>query len=187
MTKRRYETTMMRAVESLAVGAGVMSILILIWSGFDVLTAPGTTTWGLGMLPGIFGFVVVCLWLFYVVCAIGLAAIASPAWWLLHKLGRRNWIDAILLGAVLSYGAPFALSLLDSPQSGPPWQNSSGDYTLIYHPPRKPKWLETALSPVPLGVIGAMTGFVIWCRAYRRVDAEMDKQRARVTSGDTQA
>src|SRR5262249_45232351 len=82
------------------------------------------------------------VWLF------GLILFASVPWWLLHKLGQRDWLTAVLLGIVLTVAVWFLVVPGISFQAG----------TIR----------AVAESALRFAAAGAIVGFIVWRVAYRR-------------------
>ena len=84
--------------------------------------------------------------------ALGLVA-ASPLWFLLDLRGCRKPWQAALLGATLSIAATVAYVVsINFDRGVPPLLDGSTD----------------ALFFLPIAVIGAVVGIVVWATAYRR-------------------
>lgn len=71
---------------------------------------------------------------------IGLLVVGLPAWALANRLGRRNWYDGAIIGAVLAYAAFFL------------WILAAGRAT----------WIEAATISLPLAAAGAVSGLTVW-------------------------
>jgi len=50
----------------------------------------------------------------FILFTVGLAFVGAPAWWLLHRLGRRSWFDALLLGFFLTFVCSLFLLVQDT-------------------------------------------------------------------------
>lgn len=77
---------------------------------------------------------------------VGLAVLAGPAWWLLHRLGLRSWTAAVSLGLLLNGSVVWAFF------GTIPAYASSADILKV--------WLLLSLP-------GVVVSLVIWRAAYR--------------------
>jgi len=83
--------------------------------------------------------------------AIGLAILGAPSWHLLHRFGLRSWVYLTLLGATLT-------AITNAFGSGPPMLANNATWN---------GRIEWAML---MGVVGGITGLVMWLSAYRRSD-----------------
>ena len=85
---------------------------------------------------------------------VGLLAIGSPIWALLHALGLTSrWIGAVVGGAITALVAPVLLAL-------PEFDLLNADHGM--------GWPHSAANVVAFGVIGAVVGWVVVTVAYDR-------------------
>jgi hypothetical protein len=80
--------------------------------------------------------------------ATGLCLLGAPGWYLLHRYGLRGWVSLTILGATFTSVANFLLN-------APPVIATAVDLR---------GRIEWALV---MGVVGGLTGFVMWRIAYR--------------------
>jgi hypothetical protein len=147
----------------LVVGAVTGSGLFLLGTILAVFaagrrSAPDSIPWQdtIGLLLLLFGIT-----LFYF--ALGLVLVGAPAWWLLHRLGRRTLLDAVIAGAALSSSTYLSLVLLGVVPlifgPGPQYFAASVIGTVVV--------LMLLVNAIWVAVSGALAGFVIWGIAYR--------------------
>src|SRR5262249_9150134 len=99
LPKGEYRTSPGRSVAALCVGAVVGAALYAAEYVTSVLEAFGIGyVWQYGMNTAVMIFVVAL-----VVWIAGLALAGAPVWWLLHRLGWRQWPVAMALGAILTF------------------------------------------------------------------------------------
>ena len=170
----RNETTTLRVMWGLVLGAVTGSGLFLLGTLLAIFAAArrsgsDSTPWQdtIGLLLLFFGIT-----LFYF--ALGLVVVGAPAWWLLHRLGRRTLLDAVIAGAALSSLTYLLLVLLDFVPLifGPGSQyfaDSLGDPNADQQPSAigTVVVLMVSVNAIWVAVSGALAGFVIWGIAYR--------------------
>jgi hypothetical protein len=156
----RYETTLRRAALALLAGAAAGATIVtalhldLMVRLFRTLT---DTVQFVGFISSIY----------LVLFVSGLLVLGVPAWWPLHRLGRRNRMHAIILGATLtlvSYVAfsQFSWHVLMKPFFGPwpvVWLWTGGRW-----PGYGPTIVEGAIW---YAFVGSLVGLLIWRIAYR--------------------
>jgi hypothetical protein len=143
---RRYETSLDRAGLALGVGAVLGGVFAALLAGMGEGAGAGTVA--TGFLVGI------------VVTAIIATAIGGPLWLVLHVVGRRGPLSAVLAGAISgfllflggqTYGfGLFPEALLDT-------------RTWLY------RWASAAAVSLILAAISALIGWTMWRVAYRRM------------------
>lgn len=155
-----YQTDRRRAWRALimgaATGAGIVALLFLALTARDdgVLRA-------LQILPFIL-FVFVCAFAGW---AIGLFALAAPAWWLLHRMRVRSLPVALVLGAVGAFLGHLGLEATGfHAMNFVTHELFSGDPTMQYD-----AW-SSYRAALALSVVGVIVAAVAWRTAYRRVD-----------------
>lgn len=162
---RRRLTGLPRAALALVAGAATGAVLVALWSlqGQAATWGPGYVAAN-GLRTGATVFLLAMMaWL------LGLICFASLPWWALHRLGRRGWPSAILLGAVLTFAVGLAgltggFGLLLGSASSVAVDGGSlvVDGRLTEH-----GWRSAISGSLLLAVAGAAAGAVIWRVAYR--------------------
>jgi hypothetical protein len=173
MERADYVTTFPRALLALLVGALVGALAFLLELGVLLALRPsklsemteyvGTTNSDLIMLIALAALV------FF---AGGLLLIGAPVWWILHRLGHRQWFYAAGLGAVLG-SAGFILMSLWNPE----WPALSlvsfmteefGGLTARNGQLSGEGWSALFRGAIGIAVAGAAAGLGLWKIAYRR-------------------
>jgi hypothetical protein len=158
----RYETSLGRVALALLAGAAAgASIITALHLG--LMVRPFRT------LTDTVQFVGFISSIYFVLFASGLLVLGAPAWWLLHRLGRRNRIHAMTLGATLtlvSYAAysQFSRLFLHKLFYGPApifWGLGRGLRGWF------PYWLTLIEGAVWYSIAGGLVGLLIWRIAYR--------------------
>jgi hypothetical protein len=102
----------------------------------------------------------------------GLLIVGTPLWWILHKLGRRTWLDALALGAVLA-AAGFVAMVMYNPE----WPALSlisflteefGGLTAANGRLSGQGWEALVRGAIGIALAGAFAGLAMWRIAYRR-------------------
>jgi hypothetical protein len=163
-----YDTTSPRVALSLIAGALAGASLIALWWVWGTAQNLGVQyLLNYGALPTVFVFIVAL-----VIWAIGLATFGLPLWWLLHKLGLRHWLVAVVAGAALTFLVDFGIEtrlfelippLISSNFSA----SDSGGPTIIANQLTSHGWRVTFLAALQLSLGGALVALVIWRIAYR--------------------
>lgn len=173
MKRADYVTTIPRAMVAMLVGAAIGALVffvqimaLVVFEPFkmdDLASAAGTTN--LELISVIAGYGLAYF-------AVGLLIVVPPVWWLLHRLGRRNWFDALGLGAVLSPLCFVLVALWD-----PNWQALSlisyatedgGGITAVNDRLTADGWSALIRGAAGIAVSGALAGLTIWRIAYRK-------------------
>ena len=173
MERAGYKTTILRAGLALVGGAvagtasfvlEIVALLALRPSKLGELNEfVGTTTVELFQLIALFSLI------FF---AVGLLVVGSPVWWLLHRLGRRDWFYAVAVGAGLG-SAGFAGWVLWNPE----WPALSlisflteefGGLTARDGQLSAEGWEALVRGTIGIGIAGALAGLMLWKIAYRR-------------------
>ncbi|MEO6339932.1 MAG: hypothetical protein ABIO39_07850 [Caulobacteraceae bacterium] len=177
MQTRRSLSGLPRAALALAAGAvaGAALVTLAALLGQVVAYGPGYVTAN-GLNTGSTVF----LWAL-AAWAGGLIVFAALPWWGLHRLGRRGWSSAVLLGAALTFAAYLGLStaafgLMSGSQAT---VAATGGGPLVVEGRLTPQGWRSAISgALLLSAAGATVGLVIWRVAYRGPGA-LDAQKAR--------
>jgi hypothetical protein len=150
MPRRDYDTTIDRAAIALVVGALVGSLLV--GATMIVLGLAGV---GSGQLidPVRLGLIAPIYAFFYF--AAGLAAVGVPIWIVLHRRGYRGRLAATVTGF---FAAGLTWLLLQT------WNNIVRGTI-----PEVGELWPVLISALPVAIIGAVVGFVVWRIAYRPV------------------
>jgi hypothetical protein len=123
----------------------------------------GTTSAELFILIAAFSFI------FF---AAGLLIVGAPFWWVLHRFGRRTWLDAVVLGAALG-AAGFVAMVMWNPE----WPALSlisflteefGGLTASNGRLSGQGWEALVRGAVGIAIAGALAGLALWRIAYRR-------------------
>lgn len=111
MIQQHYETTLGRAAVALLTGAIVGPRLVLLGT-MGSMAFYSSSVGGLIGAPSerIVNIITLVFVYAFVSFAGGLAILGAPLWWLFHRLGRRSWIDALILGVVLSFACSLFLT-----------------------------------------------------------------------------
>ncbi|MGE5202759.1 MAG: hypothetical protein ACM3O6_11925 [Acidobacteriota bacterium] len=167
-----YETTLARAGAGILVGTVTGTLLVsLVIAGSAVLASYAHWSSSVDFSSGNL------FWLLFIVVAIfgtfgiGLLALAAPIWWLLHRCGRRSWIDAMALGAVLTFAtcaAPSAIRSVWPPQSYRYSSSDGGGPEVIDNKLTEHGWHNLLKTAGLFSAAGSIVGLVIWRVAYRR-------------------
>jgi hypothetical protein len=148
------QTTPLRALGALAVGAGFAGVLTA-----AIMAAPFSG--GTALLPVAAGaFILPAGVTFFV----GLLVLGAPLWLAAHRMGRRSVWDAIFLGAVLTAAVFFALTWGGGPDEE---ILRRFDAQARAEALRGMRLARTSIVVV-MALIGAATGALIWRIAYRR-------------------
>jgi hypothetical protein len=149
---RNYDTTFGRAAFALAIGAaagGILTGLIfatLVPFGF---TNPEHDPPTLGDLLGAIPVVSVFATLGY---GAALVLVGVPMWLLMHRLGWRSWLDAMLGGFLAAGLACFVVR-----------SSITAGTALLFG------WRPIIESVLLVAAIGATVGLVVWRIAYRPI------------------
>ncbi|MBX3595744.1 MAG: hypothetical protein KF783_14815 [Sphingomonas sp.] len=142
---RSYETSLDRAGLALGAGgllAGLAVLLLVVAAGQrDALSL--VASWILGT----------------VFAMLGITAVATPLWLVLHLSGLRRMWHAAALGALLAMivfvaGQTYGFGLFDAPPSD--------HRTWLY------RWFSALATSGLLAIVGAAIGAAMWRVAYRR-------------------
>lgn len=166
-----YETTLPRAAAALFVGQLTGGSLVTAWVLGEALYAaasqPGDLALGVASLfltgaavTGTFG--------------LGLALLAAPLWYVLHRLGWRGPLAAAVLGWVLTFctvAGPRTLWSLIVNAGDKFTIGDNGGAEMIEGVLTRHGWSNILGSAAEIGVAGAIVGLVVWRVAYRRRDA----------------
>jgi hypothetical protein len=171
MPSPRYETTPFRAAVALPTGALAGSALIIggvlgpmAFLKSDSGHLPGGDGGGLMALSQVAGISLIAF-------VLGMLVLAMPAWWVLHRAGRRTWLDAALLGVGLSLAVCAALSLLQfmGPGSlGPYTAFDAGGATVINGRLTPHGWAERGKGMAWVAFASAVAAVIVWRIAYRK-------------------
>ena len=171
MPRLIYKTTPFRAASALPAGvlagsavvvAGTVGPLAFLKSDTGNLIG-GPAPHGVTALMAVGGISLVGF-------AIGLLVLAIPAWWAMHRTGRRSWRDALTLGAALSLAVCAILLLLQFVGQGEVAYSAwdSGGATVINgHLTAHGLW-GRVLGVAWVTLAGAFAGLAVWRVAYRR-------------------
>jgi hypothetical protein len=166
----RYETTLGRAALALlagaAAGAAITTVLHL-----GLILRPNRTWTDATERAAAMSL------LYFILFTAGLLALAAPAWWLLHRLGRRGQVQALILGVTLTlvsylaysqYTWHFTRKLFYGPA---PifWASGLGRGLRGWLPYR----LTLLEGAVWYSIAGGLVGLLIWRIAYRPSRSEM--------------
>ena len=154
MDEAIYETTPLRAIPALFVGAAVGTAIIVLALAVSGAVVDGTQVAALPRQTFNTSFIIMPL--VFIVFASGAVFIAGPCWWVLHRMGRRTRYDAMLLGGLLCAAASFV----------PPIEAITH---LTFRDLR-----EFAVSFVVMAFAGAVAGLVVWRISYRAVPDEAE-------------
>ena len=171
MPKLIYKTTPFRAASALLVGALVGSATVIVGvlgpMAFLKSDAGGLIggPWqrGIMLLTWVGGISLVAF-------GIGLTVLAIPAWWALHRAGRRNWSHALILGVCLSLAVCIVLSLVQFVGPGSDIAYSawdSGGATVIDGKLTAHGWAERVKGAAWVTIAGAFAALTVWRVAYR--------------------
>ena len=160
MTKPRYETTLGGAALALLAGAVCGGALIT-----TLFLGPRAFAGRLGWSWTTDAALVVGLYasIWFTLFGFGLLFLAAPVLWLLHRLGQRSRVQAVVLGVTLTlvsyvayseYSRNFRIALFYGPAP------IGGSLRAGYWP----MMLEGA---VWFAIVGGLVGLVIWRIAYR--------------------
>lgn len=145
-TVRGYRTTLDRSGLALGVGGVLGGVFAL------VLALAGGTRSPIGLATMLVGgsFVTTTL----------IVATAGPLWLLCHVLRWRGPVAAALVGALAGFvlflaGQTYGFGLYAMPATDP--------RTLLF------RWLSGAATSVPIALVAAGIGLIMWRVAYRRV------------------
>lgn len=153
------------AVLAGAVVGGVSTALLMLLGSIWQIGASGHDEWlrlrNQTLLFSILGSIV-----FFV----GIVALGVPGWIAMHRLGRRQWYDAVVLGALLAFLGDLAMSygplVLHSPGSDySAWDG--GVATVIHYRLTAQGWRFLFEGALLEAVAGALAGLTIWGIAYR--------------------
>lgn len=110
---------------SAAAGAGVVGVAFALSLVAPTILAggipPDELPFALGNLGLFTGYALICAFVF----CVGLALFGLPAWFVLHRIGRRSRTDAAVVGGVLSAVPPAAL-IIAAGGLDDPWALVSG-------------------------------------------------------------
>jgi len=113
MTVADDRTTIARAVIAVLAGSFAGSALIVLSLTLDGVIADGKTVTA---VPGqIFNMAIILVPLVFIAFTAAALFIAVPCWSVLHLMGRRTWVEAMLLGGLIGC----AVSLLPGPGHAP--------------------------------------------------------------------
>lgn len=123
-------------------------------------------------LGGVLLYMLLTILIAFVTVLFVVIEIGGPAWWLMHRLGRRGWADALALGA----GLTFVLSLGIAASGGylPTYLMTYSGYQALRDPAAhmvsgRLSWLWTIEAAALMAAIGAVVGLTVWRIAYRHV------------------
>ena len=172
MARQIYETTAMRAILALVAGSIVGSVLII--AGFlipeiiDALNGDKIAIAQLHALPyGVIVFVFV-----YAIFTAGIVLIGLPIWALMHQLGRRNWLDALLLGGIASFLVTLAFSTMSIwllPYGSDYSASDGGVPTVVHNHITAQGWTYYLEMSGGIALAGIMAALTIWRIAYRKM------------------
>ncbi len=101
---------------------------------------------------------------------IGLLAFGILPWWLLHRRNIRSWQAALVLGFFLTFSLSLSVGLYPLSSGFSAWD--SGGAT-VENGKRTPHgWRVLFSDSVTFGALGGLVGIVIWRTAYRRTNLE---------------
>jgi len=173
MKQADYVTTIPRALAAMLGGAVIGTLVFVLEIAVLLALRPsklveltdyvGTTNLDLILTLALFGFI------FF---AGGLLIAGTPVWWFLHVNGRRNWFDAVGLGAVLG-SAGFVFMAMWNPE----WTALSlisflteefGGITAGNDGLTSEGWAALIRGTIGIAIAGALAGLAIWKIAYKR-------------------
>jgi hypothetical protein len=173
MQRVDYVTTLPRALLALLGGAVLGAITFLLELAVLLALRPsklaelndyvGTTSVELIVLVAVFAFV------FF---AGGLLIAGAPVWWLLHRMGRREWFYALGVGAALAAAGYVGMVMWN-----PEWPALSlisflteefGGLTASNGALNGEGWEALVRGAIGIGIAGALAGLTLWRIAYRR-------------------
>jgi hypothetical protein len=101
---------------------------------------------------------------------VGLLVTGGPVWALLHARGSRNWPEAAIAGAALTFVVSLAYLVWYGFAVAPPTE-ILGDPSAPVAPYWRTAtyWTDALQSLLELTAFGAVVGLVVWRVAYRRV------------------
>ncbi len=137
-----YETTPLRAIPALFGGAAAGTAIIVL--ALAVLHAAAEQS-GTAVAIQVLNAAVIMMPLVFMFVFVGAVFAAVPAWWVLHRLGRRGRTDAVILGALLC---------------------AAGAHLPVFRDHFAMPQGEPAATAVMV-IAGAVSGMVMWRIAYR--------------------
>jgi uncharacterized PurR-regulated membrane protein YhhQ (DUF165 family) len=167
MISTAYETTVLRVGLALWVGAVVGTCFIVIAMVAPAVVYPTHS----GAVDSFLRLVALIALVSFMCFSVGLAFIGAPAWWLLHRFGRRSWLDALLLGFFLTFVCTVLLLAQDSlwPTPGSNFQASdSGGATVINNRLTAHGWANIIKMAALVAVAGGGAALAMWRVAYRK-------------------
>jgi|GEM_PF-1695458 hypothetical protein len=165
MDSTQYETSTVRMMFGLVIGAAVGSLALVTEINIEMLlrgesVPPGLLVQSLGMSI-----------LVFVVFAGGMVIVGGPIWAVLHSLGRRGWLDALLLGGLSSSLVSLAIALLPlllMPAHSTYSASEGGHDTVVNNHLTSFGWEMYLKQSALIGLAGALAGWMVWRVAYRR-------------------
>jgi hypothetical protein len=173
MERTVYVTTFWRALLAIVGGPVVGGLVFLLEIAILLALRPaklGEMTEYLGM--GAFDFIQILVLAVFVFFIGGLLLVGTPVWYLLHRMGRRQWFYAVAVGAVLA-AAGFVLMVLWNPE----WPALSlvsflteefGGLTARDGQLTGEGWSALVRGTIGLALAGGLAGLSLWKIAYRR-------------------
>lgn len=151
-----YETTPLRAIPALfgGVAAGT-AIIVLALAGLHAAAEQS----GASIVIQVLNAAVIMMPLVFMFVFVGTLFAAVPAWWVLHRMGRRGRADAMILGALLCTAGAHLPVFQDNfalPQGEP-------------------------VAAAVMAAAGALSGLTMWRIAYR-AEAPVSKAETRLPS-----
>ena len=161
-----YETTATRIAVALVVGAIVGSWLTS-WAFVAPATRAGLRYFDFDTTIHLFSGTTIIA---FIVVSAGLLVFGAPAWWFLHRLGRRGPLAALLLGATLTFAVVFFAFTYDEvfPTPSTFYAEDIGG-AFVSDGRRTPYgWIQVTVRSTEEGIAGGLTGLLIWRIAYLR-------------------